>query len=84
LSLRFDPVNVTWIGCSPQSLSAPRMTPKVIQIAPGKTYLFAIGRDQLPRDKPCEEIRIDSRNAGLTQEDVLLVELHARVRAGRK
>jgi hypothetical protein len=77
-----DPINVASIACRPQSLSAPRATPKVINIAPGKTYDFAIGRDQLPGDQPCEVIRIDSRYAKVAQEDVLLLELHAKIRAG--
>jgi len=77
-----DPINVASIACNPQSLGAPRETPKVIQIASGKTYSFAIGRDQLPRDQPCEVIRIDSRNVTVRQEDVLLVELHAKIQAG--
>ncbi len=77
-----DPANVASIGCGPQSMGAPRTTPKVIRIAPGKTYEFVIGRDQLPSN--CEQIRIDSRNAGVTQQDVLLLELHAKTRPAKK
>jgi hypothetical protein len=75
----FDPINVASISCGPQ-LAGPRATPKVIHIAPGKTYSIAIGRSQ-SGEKPCEEIRIDSRYVNVAQDDVLLVELHAKIRA---
>jgi hypothetical protein len=79
-----DPINVASIACGPQSLSGPRATSKVIQIAPGKLYSFVVGADQLPRGQTCETIRIDSRNVTVHQEAVLLVELHARIQVSGK
>ncbi len=76
-----DPINVASIACGPQPLRRPQATPKVIQIRPGRFYSFVVPANELPRGRPCETIRIDSRMAKTPQDAVLLVELHAKIRA---